>query len=96
MPRVQLPPGCAQLKFADGDPRPVKAARPGGSVVVSDERAKMIDSMRGNGEGGLVHGKHREFGAVTKAGRWCLACRRLWYPWAVSCPRCGAETVAEQ
>lgn len=98
MPKVNLPPGCAQLKFADGDPRPVRATRPGGSVVVSDERARMIDSMTGNGEGGLVHAAFREYGDSTRSpGRVCTRCGFKAYAWSLTCPRssCGAGTVPE-
>jgi hypothetical protein len=94
MPKVNLPPGCSRLAFDDGG-RPAIATRPGGSVVVSDERAKAIDSMRGNGEGGLVHASFREYGDVKKAGRWCQPCRRLWYAWCTDCPKCGQPTVSE-
>lgn len=93
MPKVNLPPGNSALRFEDGTR--YRAGRPGGSVVVTDEHARQIDAMRGNGEGGLVHGKFREFGAVQKAGRWCAECRRLWYPWCAECPRCDLATQPE-
>lgn len=95
MPYVNLPPGCSRLKFADGG-KPAVANKPGGKVYVSDARAKMIDSMTGNGEGGLVSGKYHEYGVSGKAGRWCQACRRLWYAWATVCPKCGQPTELEQ
>jgi hypothetical protein len=93
MPYITAPPGCRQLAFADGG-KPVRVDRRG-RAYVSDERARMINSMRGNGEGGLINGLAGEFGVRGKAGRWCAACRRLWYPWAVLCPKCDAETVPE-
>jgi hypothetical protein len=96
MPKVQLPPGCSSLRFADGMP-PAKAARPGGYVNVSDERARAIDSMSGNGDAGLVTGRFRVFGSSPKAGRWCRNCQpaRLWNAWNDVCPRCGAPTEPE-
>jgi len=96
MPEITLPPGCRRLTFADGSD-PVTADR-WGHATVTDSQAKMIDSMRGNGEGGLIHG---QTGIYTKsrrsAGRWCMTCvpPRLWNAWNKRCPRCDAETVPE-
>lgn len=73
-----------------------KAGRPGGAVTVSDSHAAAIDRVSGNGDAGLVTGKFRAFGGGTKAGRWCAACRRLWYVWALVCPRCGEVTKSER
>jgi hypothetical protein len=93
VPYVNLPPGCRALNFPGGR---VAAAREGGRVFVSDARAKAIDSMGGNGDAGLVTGKFRSYGSAGTPGRWCTPCRRLWYAWSASCPRCGAETVPEE
>ena len=92
MPYVNLPPGCSHLKFADSE-KPIRPVRPGGRVEVSDERARMIDAMSGNGTAGLLTASFREFGTVKKAGRWCRTCNRLWYPWKTEC--CGAATEQE-
>jgi len=95
MPYITAPPGCRQLAFADGG-KPVQVDRRG-RAYVSDERAKMINSMRGNGEGGLINGLAGEFLKTAKTGRWCTGCTppRLWNAWNTTCPRCGAETVPE-
>lgn len=90
MPYVNLPPGNAQLAFADGGP---VARRENGRAWVSDERAKMINSMRGNGEGGLLNASNREYGTVTGSGRTC--CGRRYYKFTTICPRCGQETTPE-
>ena len=96
MPYVNLPPGCSHLKFADGQ-KPIPAVRPGGRVFVSDERARAIDAMSGNGTAGLVTGAFRVFGTSPRAGRWCRSCTpaRLWNPWNAFCPRCGSDTEPE-
>lgn len=96
MPKVNLPPGCSSLQIYDGTR--YKAGRPGGQITVSDDHAKAIDAMSGNGTAGLVTAGFREFGVgKKKAGRWCMNCQpaRLWQPWSTSCPRCGSETVPE-
>jgi hypothetical protein len=93
MPWITLPPGCRRLTFADGSKPAVANWR--GRAEVTESQAKMIDSMRGNGEGGLIHGQAGEYGVTGKAGRWCQDCRRLWYAWAIRCPRCGTETTPE-
>jgi hypothetical protein len=93
MPYVTAPPGCRQLAFADGG-KPVPVDRRG-RAFVSDERAKMINSMQGNGTAGLVNGQAGEYGVTKKVGRWCTWCNRLWYPWVKTCNRCGSETVPE-
>ncbi|HUY46557.1 MAG TPA: hypothetical protein VMV92_12625 [Streptosporangiaceae bacterium] len=97
MPVVQFPPGCSSLRFADGLP-PAKANRPGGYSNVSDERAKAINSMSGNGTAGLVNGNPGTFvTSARKNGRWCKACSpaRLWNAWSALCPRCGSPTEPE-
>jgi hypothetical protein len=93
MPLINLPPGCRQVRMEDGTL--YRASREGGHITVSDSHAKAIDSLRGNGDGGLLHATAGEYGARSKSGRWCQACRRLWYAWAAQCPRCGGETVPE-
>jgi len=93
MPLVNLPPGCKSLQMQDG--KKYVAGRSGGTVQVSDSHAKAIDAMSGNGTAGLVSAGFRMFGGGTTAGRWCTACRRLWYPWSTTCPKCGAATEPE-
>ncbi len=92
MKQVQLPPGCRSLRLEDGT-RYV-ARREGGMVTVSDDHARAIDKMPGNGDAGLVHGNA---GMTIKGGprngRKCLSCGRLWYPWTLEC--CGEATVPE-
>ncbi len=34
-------------------------------------------------------------GLGTKRGRWCAACCRIWNAWSHKCPKCGAQTEAE-
>ncbi len=91
MVQVNLPPGCRSLAFEDGT-RYV-APRSGGRIDVTHDHAAAIDKISGNGDAGLVTGKYRQFGAVTKAGRWCRQCNRLWYPWKTTC--CGQATEPE-
>lgn len=91
MPKVQLPPGNFGFQMEDGTR--YRAGRPGGHVNVSDEHAKAIDRVSGNGTAGLVTAGFREFGAVKKPGRWCRQCNKLWYPWRLEC--CGAATEPE-
>ncbi len=95
MVQVNLPPGCKALAFEDGT-RYV-APRSGGRIDVTHDHAAAIDKISGNGDAGLVTGKNRVFGALTKPGRWCTSCQpaRLWQPWSKECPRCGSATVPE-
>jgi hypothetical protein len=95
MPKVQLPPGNFGLQMEDGTR--YRAGRPGGSVDVTDEHARAIDRIHGNGTAGLITAGFRQFGAVKKAGRWCKSCQpaRLWNAWNDTCPRCSSETVPE-
>ena len=71
--------------------------RPGGRVEVSDERARMIDAMSGNGTAGLLTASFREFGGGRKAGRWCTNCEpaRSSNAWNDFCPRCNGATEPE-
>jgi hypothetical protein len=91
---VNLPPGCRSLQMEDG--KRYVASRAGGKVTVSDDHAAAIDRIPGNGTAGLVTGQFREYGG-GKNGRWCVTCQpaRLWQPWSLSCPRCGAATESE-
>jgi hypothetical protein len=95
MPKVQLPPGNSGLQMEDGTH--YKAGRPGGYVNVSDDHARAIDRMSGNGTAGLITAGFRVFGSSPRAGRWCTSCQpaRLWNAWNDSCPRCGAATEPE-
>jgi hypothetical protein len=95
MPQVNLPPGCRSLQMEDG--KRYVAGRSGGQVSVSDDHAKAIDRLAGNGTAGLITAGFRQFGAVRKPGRWCTSCQpaRLWQPWSETCPRCGAATEPE-
>ena len=81
MPYVNLAPGNSGLQMEDGTH--YKASRPGGRVEVSDEHARAIDRMGGNGDAGLLHASFREYGAGGN-GRWCKTCQpaRLWNPWS--------------
>lgn len=101
MPKVQLPPGGRSLSFerpnSDGVTR-YTAAREGGFVNVSEDHARAIDRIGGNGTAGLLSGNPGVF--VTsgrKNGRWCKTClpARLWHPWTTECPRCGSPTDPE-
>lgn len=96
MPKVELPPGCRGLQFADGTH--AVAAREGGHVMLSDEHAAAIDRVAGNGTAGLVTGQAGVYtSSGKKNGRWCKTCSpaRLWQAWSKICPRCGAETLPE-
>lgn len=97
VPYVNLPPGNSGLRMEDGTH--YKAPRAGGRVFVSDEHARAIDRLPGNGDAGLVGtATFREFGTAGKTGRWCTSCQpaRLWNPWNQTCPKCGAATEPEQ
>lgn len=89
MPYVNAPPGNKQLSFADGGP---VARRENGRFFVSEERAKMINSMRGNGDGGLLNASGAEYGAGGEGGRICRCSATLYYDWTKTCPRCGEDT----
>jgi hypothetical protein len=95
VPVVNLPPGCKSLAFEDG--KRYIAARAGGQVTVSDQHARDIDKIPGNGTAGLVTGQFRAYGGRGKPGRVCTACGRISYPWSMTCPResCGAPTKPE-
>jgi hypothetical protein len=91
MPVVNLPPGCSGLQMTDGTNY---TGKPGGRVNVADEHAPFVRRQVG-GDAGLVgHGSFRTF-LGTKAGRWCVPCRRLWQSWSAQCPRCGEDTLPE-
>lgn len=97
MKQVNLPPGCRSLRFEDGTR--VVARREGGMVTVSDDHARAIDAVPGNGVAGLVTGNAGTyFGRGPANGRRCVACQptRLWYAWTERCPRCDAATVPER
>lgn len=69
-----------------------RATKPGGKITVSDEHARDIDKLRGNGEGGLLHATFREYGDAAQGGRTCDCSPTIYYEWTKVCPRCGAET----
>jgi hypothetical protein len=94
VPYVNLPPGCSSLRFEDGSR--AQAGRPGGRVFLSEAQANTVDRMDGNGTAGLVTGNTGTH-VGTKRGRWCFSCTppRLWNAWNAQCPKCGAETQAE-
>jgi hypothetical protein len=92
VPKVNLPPGNKRLTFADGS-EPVNANRRG-HAVVTDAQAKMINSMRGNGEGGLINALGGEYGPGAVGGRVCTCSATIYYEWTKTCPKCGAETTA--
>ena len=54
---VNLPPGCQGLRLEDGTH--YRAAREGGRITVSDDHAKAIDAIPGNGTAGLVSSGRR-------------------------------------
>lgn len=89
--RVELPPGCEGFNMQDGTRY---AAKAGGTVNVDERHAKAVNRQIG-GEGGLAYaGGFRGF-LGTKKGRWCGACCRIWNAWSHQCPKCGADTEAE-
>jgi hypothetical protein len=92
MIRTELPPGCFSLAMEDGTR--YKARKAGGHVEVSEDHARAINRLKGNGDAGLVTAKNAHF-VGTRNGRWCEACRRLWNVWSVACPRCNAPTETE-
>lgn len=88
--KVQLPPGCSGFDCKDGTK--YTANRPGGQVEVSDRHASAINASQ-YAEQDFISAKGQlSFG--TKRGQECVACRRTWNAWNVTCPRCGADTVA--
>ncbi len=93
MRQVNLPPGCKSLLMQDG--KRYVAAREGGKVTVSDEHAKAIDKVPGNGTAGLVSANGGFYApAGGKPGRVC--CGRTWYAFTKICPKCGAATEPER
>jgi hypothetical protein len=91
MPRVNLPPGAYGVKFAGAGTTP--NVRPGSSVQITDEQARMIKKSS-NGELGIISGS-QAMALGTKAGRWCQPCRFLAQAWSTQCPRCGGPTEKE-
>jgi hypothetical protein len=92
MPQINLPPGNRRLTFADRS-KPVNADR-WGHATVTDEQARMINSMTGNGEGGLINALGGEYGPGAVGGRTCTCSATIYYEWTKVCPRCGEETTA--
>jgi hypothetical protein len=92
MPIINLPPGNKQLAFADGSPKARADHR--GRAYVTDEQAKMINSMRGNGEGGLINALGGEYGPGAQGGRICGCGPTIYYEWTKTCPKCGQATTA--
>jgi hypothetical protein len=99
MPRVPLPPDCAG--FSDGDARFMGERGPGSFVHIDDTSpagAQALAKLR-NQEfacAGLADvGPEKFFARRGGDGRWCETCRRTWWRWSLSCPRCGDDTVPE-
>ncbi len=93
MPYVNFPPGMRSLAFTDGLP-PATASREGGRVELSDERARAVDAMTGNGDAGLVTARFRSYGG-TKRGRVCSCSPTIWNAWTTQCPKCKSLTLPE-
>lgn len=89
--RVQLPPGCAGFRCADGS---VYSAKAGTSVVLEDRHAKALSRSQ-HQEIGLVK-SGESFSLGTKRGRVCDTCARTWQAWSLQCPKCGAGTREER
>lgn len=92
MPRMNLPPGNRSVQMEDGT-RYV-ASRQGGHVEVSDQHARDIDKLSGNGDGGLLHAVAGAYGAGTGGpSRTCERCGFRGYAFTLTCPRsfCGGE-----
>jgi hypothetical protein len=87
--RVQLPPGCAGFRCADGS---VYSAKPGTSVVLEDRHATSLSKSQHQSIGLVTAGE--SFSLGTKESRRCPECRFLAQAWSQDCPRCGAETIA--
>src|ERR1700679_708683 len=88
--RVQLPPGCAGFRCADGSEY---SAKGGTSVVLEDRHAKALSHSQHQSIGLVKSGE--SFSLGTKRGRVCDACSRVWQCWSLQCPKCGAETRHE-
>lgn len=69
-----------------------RATKPGGKIIVSDDHARDINKLRGNGEGGLINALFHEYGAGAVGGRVCPCSRTIWHDWTKVCPKCGQET----
>lgn len=94
MPYVNLPPGNRSLRMEDGT-RYV-AAREGGRVEVSEDHARAIDRMPGNGTAGLLTATWREYGGSSgKRGQVCPCSPTIWNSWTKTCPRCQGPTQPE-
>jgi hypothetical protein len=87
--KVNLPPGCSGFNCQDGTR--YKANRPGGSVTVSEEHARAIQTGQYGQKGFITASGAQAFG--TKRGRECEACHRVWNVWNHECPRCDRPTV---
>lgn len=88
---MHLPPGCEGLTGGAERYR----ARPGGTVTVTDDDAKRINAMPGNGTAGLVTAAYRVF-LGTKKGMRCPADGRVWNAWTEHCHSCGTATVPDE
>lgn len=89
--RVQLPPGCAGFRCADGS---VYSAKAGTSVVLEDHHARSLSKSQHQSIGLVSAGENFSLG--TKRGRVCDECARTWQVWSLQCPKCGAETREDE
>jgi len=92
VPKINLPAGCYGLTGPDGSK--TRRVKPGTSVTVTDEQARVINHSS-NASLGIISGTQAAV-IGTKRGRWCPACARLWQAWSVTCPRCGRDTEEEE
>ena len=99
MPRVLLPKDCAG--FSDGDAKFMGERGPGSFVHIDDSTPVGAEALRKLAAqelacAGLADaGPEKFFTRRTHDGRVCKACRRTWFRWSVTCPKCGCDTVPE-
>jgi hypothetical protein len=91
MPKINLPPGCYGLTGPDGSK--TRRVKPGSSVTVTDEQARVINKS-GNASLGIISG-NQSVTIGTRKGRRCTRCGFLAQVWSLECPRCYAKTVPE-
>lgn len=92
MARVNLPPGCAGFKAADGTRY---VAKPGTHVDVDDRHMPALRSQDYASAGLVDAGAEKFYVTRGPEAMWCRQCIRSWHNWTKTCPKCGQETIPE-
>jgi hypothetical protein len=94
VPRVLLPKDCAG--FSDDGVRFMGERGPGSFINLDDDRQLAKLRNQEYSSAGLSDcGPEKYFPVRAGDGRWCGDCRRTWWRWSLTCPRCGRDTVPE-